>query len=134
MAALSTMTYRQLSDRGDFVLTGEPSEFYTGTAAVAQAVLTNLRTLQGEWWEDTSLGLPLIQNILGTSGAAANIAAVDNLVQQAILSVALSGLQLVQSILSFSSGFDHATRTYTFSCNLNTIYGAAGLQNVTLGP
>ena len=134
MAAVSTMTYRQLSDTGDFTLIGESSEFYTGTTAVAQAILTNLRLLAGEWWENTSLGLPLIQNILGTSGSAANIAAVDNLVQQTILGVALNGLQLVQSILSFSSAFDTRTRTYAFSCTLNTIFGAVGLENVTLGP
>jgi hypothetical protein len=122
--------YRKLSPTGDYTF-GSPqgSGFYTGTSAVAQAVYTSLRLLQGEWWEDTSLGLPLFQSLVGLPGTPENQRAVDLIVQAAILDV-----PGVTGIASFLSVFSPSTRTYTVtSCQLTTEYGNVGLQEVTFG-
>lgn len=120
------MLYRALSPSGDYQLGAQGlSGFYSGTDAAAQACLTTLRLLQSEWWEDTAAGLPLFQNIL----ASRNKGAADSVVQAALL-----GAHGVQSITSYVSTFDGGSRTYTFDCVLQTVYGAVGLQEVTLGP
>lgn len=124
------MQYRKLSASGDYTFGMSPgSGFYSGTSAAAQAVYTTLKLLQGEWWEDTSQGVPLFQSILGLSGTPQDRHAADMLVQSAILAV-----HGVTGINSFQSAYEGKTRTYTVtSCNVQTQYGAAGLQEVTFG-
>lgn len=93
------------------------NDFYSGTQAVAQAIITSLSLYQQEWWEDQTLGVPLFQSILGQSGTPDHIHAIDMLVQEAIL-----GVQGVQQITSFTSSY--ANRTYTVNtCNVQTVYG-----------
>jgi hypothetical protein len=101
-------------------------DFYSGTEAVAQAIYTSLKLLQGEWWEDTSTGFPLFQSILGQPGTPDHQNAVDMLVQEAILNV-----QGVQSISNYSSVY--VNRKYTFNAGVQTIYGLVGLEEVTFG-
>jgi hypothetical protein len=96
-----------------------------GVYAVAQAVQTRLLLLQGEWWEDTSDGLPLFQTILTMGGSEKQLQATDLIIKNRIL-----GTVGVISIVSFSRQF--ANRIYSFSCVLNTIYGQATV-NSTLG-
>ncbi|MCL6442078.1 MAG: hypothetical protein K6T83_01205 [Alicyclobacillus sp.] len=123
------MRYRKLSPSGDYTF-GLQNGFYTDTEAVAQAIYTSLKLLQGEWWEDTSQGLPLFQSILGQPGTPDHIHAVDMLVQEQILNV-----PGVQEITSFSSDYDSRTRTYTITnCTVQTQYGETVLKGVTFGP
>jgi len=98
--------------------------FLRDSAAVAQAIQTNLKLLYGEWWEDTTNGLPLFQLMIGANGSQASLRAVDVVVQQRIL--ATTG---VASISSFTSSFDKKTRTYSYSGTAVTIYG----DTVTFG-
>jgi len=94
------LRYRKLDANGDMIFGGNSNDFYTDADAVGQAVYTSLKLLQGEWWEDTSQGLPLFQNILGLSGSPNHIHAVDMLIQEVILDV-----QGVVQITSFSSSY-----------------------------
>lgn len=120
---MSTILYRQLSATGDYQL-GNMHVFLRDSAAVAQAIQTNLKLLYGEWWEDTTNGLPLFQLMIGANGSQASLRAVDVVVQQRIL--ATTG---VASISSFTSSFDKKTRTYSYSGTAVTIYG----DTVTFG-
>jgi hypothetical protein len=115
------MKYRKLDSGGDYVFGHNMNDFITDTDAVAQAIKTTLQLLEGEWWEDTSIGLPLFQNILGMPGTPENIQAADLLIQGAI-----SNVQGVKSISDFQSSY--ANRTYSMRCTVDTIYGTIEVE------
>lgn len=118
------MIYRKIDLNGDYVF-GSGNDFYEGTNAVSQAVYTSLKLLYGEWWEEQDQGLPLFEQILGTSGAAENIQAVDLIIQSRIDKV-----QGVIGIQDYTSNFDGKSRTYTASCTVQTQYGDATISIV----
>ncbi|WP_206922991.1 hypothetical protein [Alicyclobacillus suci] len=121
------MKYRKLSNTGDYVFGNNANDFYTDTTAVGQAIYTSLRLLQGEWWEDTSIGLPLFQSILGQPGTSEHIHAVDMLVQEQVMNV-----QGVNEIKSFSSSYQN--RTYTIdTMTVSTQFGDVTVEGVTFG-
>lgn len=124
------MKYRKLSLSGDYTFGLNGNGFYTDTEAVAQAIYTSLKLLQGEWWEDTSQGLPLFQSLLSQPGTPDHIHAADMFIQEQIASV-----QGVQQITSFESSYDSVKRIYTVvSCTVQTQYGETTLKGVTFGP
>lgn len=119
------MKYRAIDQNGDYVMKNMQS-FLTDADAVTQAIKTNLLLLQGEWWEDTSNGLPLFQNILGQPGTPDKINAVDLIIKERILAT-----QGVSEIIDFQSSYQN--RTYTIEkCSVNTIYGTATVSGVNL--
>ncbi len=118
------MIYRKLAPDGDYVFGANAEDFYSGTTAVAQAIYTGLRLLQGEWWEDTSQGLPLFQSILGQPGTPEHQNAVDMIIQEFILNV-----QNVQSISDYSSAY--IDRKYTFNATVQSTFGEVVLKEVT---
>lgn len=117
--SLKTMSYRKLDGNGDYVLGQGKQNFITGIYAVTQAVETNLKLLQGEWWEDTSKGLPMFQNILGQTADKKN--SIDLLVQNQILKT-----DGVIEIVSFSSTFSN--RNYQITCEIKTQFGNTIVQ------
>lgn len=120
------MIYRKLDPLDDFSFGQNANDFYAGTQAVAQAIYTSLRLLQGEFWEDISQGLPLFQHILGQSGTPEHLHAADALVQEQILNV-----QGVTEITSFSSSY--VNRSYTVSYTVQSQYGTVVAKEVTFG-
>jgi hypothetical protein len=111
------MRYRKLDNSGDYTF-GTSSNFYVGTTAVSQAIYTNLKLLYGEWWEDTSQGLPLFEQILGKHGTPNDIRAVDLIIQECINQV--TG---VLNINNYTSSFEN--RKYSATCTVKTPYGDA---------
>lgn len=102
------MKYRTLDSNGDYSFGKSTQDLLLNADAVAQAIKTNLLLLQGEWWEDTSEGLPLFQNILGQSGTPEHLSAADLLIKERILST--QGVSQIQSLIS-----DYENRKYTIS-------------------
>lgn len=115
------MIYRKLSSSGDYLF-GNANEFLSGVEAVAQAIITRIKLLQEEWWEDLSEGTPLWQNILGQP---ANVERVDDIIKERI-----SGTQGVSNIESYESSFNSNTREYSFYAVVNTIYGTTTINEV----
>lgn len=113
------MIYRKMSNSGDYVFGNSSKDFLKDADAVQQAVLTNLKLLKGEWWEDTEKGLPLFNSILGQRGTPENLNAIQMLVTDNILSV-----ENVTSIDKYAYSFDTVTRQYTANCLINTAYGS----------
>jgi hypothetical protein len=111
------MKYRKLTNDGDYTF-GSSNDFYEGTTAVSQAIFTNLKLLYGEWWEDTSKGLPLFDQILGKSGTTEDTQSVNLVVQDCINQV-----QGVLSISNYTSSYEN--RTYSATCTVQTQYGDA---------
>lgn len=122
------MRYRALTKTGDYSF-GEPSTRdhprCTGKAdflvnspdCVAQAILTRLKLLQGEWFVDILAGTPYHTKILGERTQSSR----DIAVRQRILQT-----QGVRAILSYSSHVDD--RDFIVAANVDTIYGAIQIQ------
>lgn len=116
------MIYRQLDNDGDYVLGRGTGEFLKGPEAVAQAIVTNLKLLLGEWWEDVNNGLPLWQSILGQPGSEVNKTSVDNIIRRRILDTKIGNTPLISSIDDYSSEYSAQTRNYVFEAVVTTIY------------
>jgi len=112
------MLYRRLDGSDDYSL---GNGFLRGVEAVAQAIKTNLRLLKGEWWEDTSKGLPLFESILGRIGSYEDIRAVDLIIKDQILST--KGVVSIKALKSAC-----LNRRYSFSCTINTEFGEVVLE------
>lgn len=114
------MIYRKLKD-GDYFLGGGSEGFLSGVEAVAQAIMTRLKLLKNEWWENLNDGLPLWQQILGASGK--NIKLIDKLFLTRIKET-----PGVKETYNYESTFDPNTRKYSFSVTVNTEYGTTSLE------
>lgn len=116
------MKYRMLDTNGDYVLGMGESEFLSGSEAVAQAIVTHIKLLLGEWWEDVNQGTPLFQSILGKPGSEEHLNSVDNIYKAMILSTELNGEQIVYSIDKYERDYNPSTRIYKFQATVTTIY------------
>ena len=116
------MIYRMLDTDGDYVLGRGTSEFLSGSEAVAQAIVTNIKLLLGEWWENVNLGTPLFQSILGQSGSEQHLNSVDNIIKARILSTELDGSRIIYSLDSYERDYSSSTREYKFTAKVTTIY------------
>jgi hypothetical protein len=109
------MRARALSPSGDYTFgTGLQNYLVDSPQAVAQCVYTALRLLLGEWFLDTTKGVPWLTKVIGFGTESTQ----DIVIQNAIL-----GVQGVTGILSYNS-----TRTgtdFSVSVAVNTIYGPA---------
>lgn len=111
------MKYRKLDAYGDYSFGKSMQDFIIDADAVGQAVKTNLLLLRGEWWEDTTNGLPLFQNIIGQSGTQEHLTATDLLIKTRI--IATKG---VSNIQDFHSSYEN--RRYTIErCTVLTNNG-----------
>jgi len=116
------MKYRMLDTNGDYVLGMGESEFLSGSEAVAQAIVTHIKLLLGEWWEDVNQGTPLFQSILGKPGSEEHLNSVDNIYKAMILSTELNGEQIIYSIDKYERDYSPTTRVYKFQATVTTIY------------
>jgi hypothetical protein len=80
VATTPTIQYLQLDAGYDPIF--DPTANLTDLEAVTQAIMTRLKLLLGEWWENTNIGLPLFQVILGQLGSQQGLAAMALTVQQ----------------------------------------------------
>lgn len=116
------MKVRRLDNNWDFCFGRGAQNYITGADAVAQAVKQRLLLLYSEWWEDLEDGLPLWEQILGSSGSDENRQAVDIIIRDRI-----SGTEGVQSVIEFASTYER--RNYKFSATIETIYGSAEIYS-----
>lgn len=109
------MRYRRLSPEGDFTLGHGAADYLADSPeCVAQAVVTRLRLLAGEWFLDLEEGTPYQTRVLGKQTPQSY----DPLLRARILQT-----EGVREIASYTSAFDGETRRLTVSVSLNTIYG-----------
>jgi hypothetical protein len=110
------MKYREIGGDGDYTL-GQ-GRFLKGREAVAQAILTRMGLLYGEWWENTGDGLPLFEQIAGVFPSEEQKAAIDLIIGGRIL-----GTAGVSRIISLDGVFED--RLYSCECVVDTVYGEA---------
>lgn len=108
------MRYRALDANGDYVA-GRNGQFLVNSPqCVAQAVMTRLKLWAGEWFLDSSEGVPYWTDILGYGTQNTR----DFAIKDCILNT-----PGVTGILDYSSGVD-AQRKMTVSVTIQTQYGA----------
>ena len=113
------MRYRKLDANGDYAL--GPNVFLTNSPeAVAQAVKTRLALWLGEWFIDTTDGMPWNEQVLGKRLPGKNP---DAAIRQRILET-----QGVTEITSYSSSFEGTTRRLSVAATVTTAYGEATIQ------
>ena len=114
------MRVRKLSATGDFTFGASQLNFWIDEPdAVAQVVRTSLLLWLGEWYLDTTVGMPWIQGVLGKHSQAT----ADITVQDYVLNV-----QGVTDISAFTSSDNQDQRLYTASLILDTIYGPTPVE------
>lgn len=119
MANTPTIQYLQLDAQYDPVF--DPTANLTDTDAVNQAIGTRLRLFLGEWWEDTSIGLPVFQVILGQLGSAQGLSAMSLVIQQNI-----EGGPYVTSADGVAIDFENAI--LSFSATAYTQFGPIAIS------
>lgn len=116
------MRYRTLDANGDYTFGKRNGEFLINSPdAVAQAVLTRLRLVTGEWFLDVTDGTPYATKILGTGTQWTY----DLAIRERML-----GTQGVTEIVKYSSTRDPNTRKLSVQATLNTLFGQTPLQAV----
>lgn len=109
------MRYRTLDANGDYTFGQAGQNFYVDSpAAVAQAIQTRLKLIQGEWFLDQTVGTPYNTQILGAGTESTR----DLAVQTVILET-----QGVNEILDYASYLNPSTRQFTVAATVDTIYG-----------
>lgn len=88
---------------------------------VAQAVVTRLKLLRGEWFLDLLEGTPYVPAVFGKHTRQTY----DFAVRERILDT-----QGVTAIDEYESVFDGETRRLTVTVRISTIYGSASVQEV----
>lgn len=83
--------------------------------AVAQSVRTRLQLIQGEWFLDTSAGVPYLAQICVKP---ANLPLAESLIKATILET-----EGVATLEAFDMTFDANTRRLNISATVTTIYG-----------
>jgi hypothetical protein len=116
------MRYRALSASGDYTFGQGTKNFLVNSPdAVAQAVITRLKLLAGEWFLDITEGTPYSTEVLGTGTRDTY----DEAVRDRIL-----GTEGVLEITGYSSTYSGETRNLTVSATISTIYGETTIQQV----
>ncbi len=120
----TTMKYRRLDENGDYTFGKGLGDFIDGSNAVAQAIQTKLKLYEDEWWEDLDDGLPMFQKILGHRTPKAEVA---NIIKKRILEV-----PNILEINTVDFSYNGQSRSYSFSCNVITIFGQAIILNIPI--
>ena len=114
--------YRRLDTNGDFTLGHGSADYLQDTPdCVAQAVVTRLRLLSGEWFLDLTEGTPYTPAVLGKHTQESY----DFVVRQRVLET-----EGVTEIVEYESIFNGETRGLSFVLRINTVYGPATIQEV----
>lgn len=103
-----------LSEAHDLIyINGDNPVTYESRVSVAQRLKIKLQTFKGEWFLDTTYGMPYFQTILQRGVSKLTI---DTLYQEAILEE-----PDVIEIVEFNSDIDKASRSYRLSFKVKTI-------------
>jgi hypothetical protein len=117
------MRYRKWTDGNTDIMYGHgQADYWTDDAmGVAQAVVSRLRLLSGEWFLDLAEGTPYVGGVFGKHTKQSY----DPVIRARILDT-----EGVTSITFYESVFDGETRNITISVAIDTEYGPATIQEV----
>ncbi len=116
------MSSLQLDDNGDLEITNNSLTLTDGVGAIEQHLLVKFRLFLGEWFLDTSLGVPYYSDILIKNPS---FVVVSEILKNVILET--SG---VLSLQKFEFDFDSATREATLTFKALTDDGPIDFSQV----
>lgn len=109
------MRVRKLDANGDYSFGNQQQDFWKDVPdGPAQCVLTRLYLEQGQWFLDTSEGIPWKTRVLGKYTGETR----DAVIRSRIL-----GTQGVTQIDAYSSDLNRETRQFNVSATVSTEYG-----------
>lgn len=109
------MRYRKLDSSRDMTFGAGQADFWRDVPeAPAQAVMTTLSLLRGEWYVDTSAGVPYEGGVLGKYTRETT---------EPVIREAIAGTEGVTSIDSYVQIYDGDTRTLKITATISTAYG-----------
>lgn len=114
------MRYRVLTEDGDFTL-GNGNAYIEGVDAVRQAVVTRLRELIYEWWEQLEDGVPYWQNIIAKRNINEAVRIIRRRIEQT---------KKVVTILVFEHNWNNETRSLTIRAGIQSEYGLFQIEEV----
>lgn len=109
------MLVRRLDEYHDMTYGRGLANYARDAESVRQRVDTRLQLLLGEWFLDTSAGVPYLQEIL--------VKPADPMHAEAIIKRCITETDGVESIVSFELLYDANTRRATITAVVRTIYG-----------
>jgi hypothetical protein len=121
------MKMRRINSDGEPQYGQGKQDFKQGIDAVAQAIQTRLKLFYGEWWEDTTDGLPLWTDIIGFGGSNKN--KVNALITKRILDTKLNETKLISEVTDVVNTYSPTLRKYTYSSKAKSIYGTITISN-----
>jgi len=104
-----------LDANGDWAVDNGAVQFASGKQEIAQSIATRLRTILGEWFLNTELGLPWFSRILRKNP---NSAEVENIFVKAI-----ADSPGVTSIDEFKMSYIKETRKLLVEARINSVDG-----------
>ena len=111
------MRVRALDQNGDMTFGQSSQNFLVNSPeAVAQCCITALKLSRGDWFLDTTAGVPWKTQVLGFGTAALY----DTAIRTAIL-----GVEGVTAITAYQSSLNKTTRQLSVTASISTPYGAA---------
>ena len=114
------MRYRKLDVNGDYSFGHNGGDYLQNTPdTVAQAIKTRLCLWTGEWFLDTTYGVPYSSKVLGTG----TLESYNSAIREAILNTIG-----VLRVNSFFSWVDPNVRKAYVVATVDTIYGAVTIQ------
>jgi hypothetical protein len=114
----ATIMTQQLDENNDPIESPNGPVFIQDLDAVAQIIMTTLRFLMGEWWENLTIGFPLFQDLIGSADTAQGMTAAQLIIQNAILACTY-----VLQITDFSYLSNSSLRSFSFTCEVSTAFG-----------
>jgi hypothetical protein len=92
----------------------------TQAPSIVQAIQKKLRLIKGEWFADTSAGVPYYEEVWIKNPVPEHL---EQIFKDAILSV-----EGVNSVVSLDLDYDNETRTLTVTFEADTVDGAAASE------
>jgi hypothetical protein len=116
------MRVRAVDANGDMVFGAGAATFLANTPqAVVQCVLTALKLFQGEWFLDTTAGMPWDAQVLGINPQS---------IYDSAIQTCIRGVTGVTQITAYSSSLNKPTRLLTVTVSILTAYGDATFSTV----
>lgn len=121
---MASISYRRLGPNNEPIFGQTKDAFLTDIDAVAQAIMTRINLLLGEWWLDLQDGTPIWQTMLGVGGSGKNSLPATLALEQRI-----KDTPFVQDLSDVETSYNPNTRAFTFSCTVQTQFGSLSVSN-----
>lgn len=98
-----------------------------GAEGLRQKIETRLKLYKGEWFLNVNSGVPWLQRILGRGSSSERQGISDGAINQIFDSEVLKETE-VKSIIRSDSTFDANDRSYSYTAELQTVYGTVKVE------